>query len=201
MKTCSKCHEAKQESEFSKRSSATDGLQCSCKACQKKAKAQWFAKNSSVSIARSAEYYAKNKAKIKLADSIRHAKNSVINKKRRIENRLANPDREKAYRAEWYAKNKASNRVRAHNRRARVRVAGGKLSASIAEKLFKLQRGKCACGCGQPLGDDYHLDHIMPLALGGSNTDDNIQLLTATCNLKKSSRHPVEFMQSRGFLL
>lgn len=70
----------------------------------------------------------------------------------------------------------------------------------IAERLFKLQRGKCAC-CKQPLGDDYHMDHIMPLSLGGSNTDDNIQLLRAKCNQQKSAKHPVDFMQQRGFLI
>lgn len=74
------------------------------------------------------------------------------------------------------------------------------MSSGLAIRLYKLQRGKCAC-CGLPLGDDYHLDHIMPLALGGTNTDDNIQLLRAKCNMQKSAKHPVDFMQQRGFLL
>jgi 5-methylcytosine-specific restriction endonuclease McrA len=77
---------------------------------------------------------------------------------------------------------------------------GGKLSSKLAARLFVLQKGKCAC-CLQPLGDDYHIDHIMPLALGGTNTDDNIQLLRAKCNLQKNAKHPVDFMQQRGFLL
>lgn len=45
------------------------------------------------------------------------------------------------------------------------------------------------------------MDHIVPLALGGSNTDGNIQLLRATCNQQKHAKHPVVFMQERGFLL
>lgn len=57
------------------------------------------------------------------------------------------------------------------------------------------------CYCGKPLGDAYHLDHVMPLALGGSNTDDNMQLLRDRCNLQKHAKHPVDFMQERGFLL
>ena len=87
-----------------------------------------------------------------------------------------------------------------HNRRARVRETGGKLSSDLADKLFKLQKGKCPC-CAQPLGDDYHLDHKMPIALGGSNTDGNMQLLRAVCNLQKAKKHPIDFMQIRGFLL
>lgn len=94
-----------------------------------------------------------------------------------------------------------NSRRQAHNRRARIREVGGRLSIGIAARLFELQRGKCACGCKQPLGDDYHLDHRMPLALGGANEDWNIQLLRSTCNQQKHAKHPVDFMQSRGYLL
>jgi 5-methylcytosine-specific restriction endonuclease McrA len=87
------------------------------------------------------------------------------------------------------------------NRRARKNASAGKLSFNLAEKLFKLQHGKCACGCKKHLGKDYHLDHIMPLALGGANTDNNIQLLRKQCNWQKHAKHPIDFMQSRGFLL
>ena len=70
----------------------------------------------------------------------------------------------------------------------------------IVEKLLKLQKGKCPC-CSLPLGDDFHLDHKMPLALGGDHVDDNMQLLKARCNMQKRASNPIDFMQSRGFLL
>lgn len=114
-----------------------------------------------------------------------HANNKEKNNKRSINYRLANLDRYRAY---------------AHNRRALIKLSGGKLSPEIASKILALQKGRCAC-CGEPLGSDYHLDHIMPLALGGTNTDDNIQLLRSTCNRQKYAKHPVDFMQQRGFLL
>lgn len=100
----------------------------------------------------------------------------------------------------WAKANPENARRAAHARRARKMATGGELSNGISANLFKLQRGKCPC-CKQPLGDDYHLDHIMPLYLGGSNTDDNIQLLRATCNRQKHTKHPIDFMQQRGFLL
>lgn len=115
--------------------------------------------------------------------------------------RKANRDEWLQTKREWAKRNPMALRLKQHKRRAMKAASGGDLSKGLAERLFKLQRGKCACGCGQPLGNDYHLDHRMPLALGGSNTDNNIQLLTATCNLKKGAKHPVDFMQSRGFLL
>lgn len=129
--------------------------------------------------------------------------------------RVANTERTKATKAAWYTANhkkvralaatwaKANleaRRVVNQNRRAKKLENGGVLSKGLTEKLFKLQRGKCAC-CGLPLGKDYHLDHKMPVALGGPNIDDNMQLLRKRCNLQKCSQHPAEFMRSRGFLL
>lgn len=91
-------------------------------------------------------------------------------------------------------------RIKNHDRRAKMIAVGGRLSKDIVARLLKLQRGKCAC-CGLALGDNYHLDHRMPLALGGKNIDDNMQLLRATCNVHKGAKHPIDFMQKRGFLL
>lgn len=101
--------------------------------------------------------------------------------------------------AAWRVANPNRKREQSHNYRARKR-AGGKISMGLAERLYALQKGKCAC-CGKKLGKDYQMDHIMPLALGGDNADSNMQLLTTKCNLQKNAKHPVTFMQQRGFLL
>lgn len=114
--------------------------------------------------------------------------------------RAANPEKRRKIAAIWRSKNREQMRVRYANRRARVRASGGKLSKGLPQKLYALQKGKCAC-CGLPLRQRYHLDHINPLALGGANEDWNMQLLRDRCNHQKSARHPIEFMQSRGFLL
>ena len=96
--------------------------------------------------------------------------------------------------------NPAKFRVYEHNRNAKIKENGGILSVDIISKLLVLQKGKCAC-CRLPLGDDYHLDHIMPVKLGGKNEDSNIQLLTSVCNMRKSAKDPIDFMQELGFLL
>jgi 5-methylcytosine-specific restriction endonuclease McrA len=149
------------------------------------ARTAWAKSNPDKVKAQAAVFYANNTDKVK-------AKNAAYYK--------ANPEKCKATNDAWRAANHEKCRIYKHNRRAKIRENGGTLSQGLAEKLFKLQRGKCPC-CGFPLGDDYHLDHIIPIKLGGSNTDDNIQLLRQLCNNQKSSKHPVEFMQSRGFLL
>ena len=118
----------------------------------------------------------------------------------RKERRLANHEKMRATTKAWRKANPEATRVNNQNRRCRKRANGGKLSKGLSAKLFKLQRGLCPC-CQQPLGADFHLDHIMPLSLGGMNIDSNIQLLRQSCNQQKSAKHPVEFMQSRGFLI
>jgi 5-methylcytosine-specific restriction endonuclease McrA len=103
----------------------------------------------------------------------------------------------------WYAANKdrALERIKeaTANRRAVMKERPGKITRIRVIELMGLQQGKCAV-CRSAL-DKYHVDHIMPLALGGDNTNENLQLLCPTCNLSKSAKHPVEFMQMRGYLL
>ena len=91
-------------------------------------------------------------------------------------------------------------RLYRHNRRVKEKNNGGTIPNGIVEKLFRLQQGKCPC-CGFPLGKDFHLDHKMPVTRGGTNEEWNFQLLRKSCNLAKSAKHPIDFMQSRGFLL
>lgn len=115
--------------------------------------------------------------------------------------RLVNKKHIADYKDRWVSVNR--DRARMHNkiRRARKRANGGKLSIGLIGKIMILQRRKCACCYADLSVNIYHLDHIMPLALGGKNEDYNIQLLCPACNLSKHAKHPVEFMQQRGFLL
>lgn len=182
-KRCGKCGEYKPLDQFYA-SKKKCGRGSRCKICSREFAAAWRAANPEKAKTSIAEYREKNKDKIR-AEKIAWA--------------AANRDRMLKLKSAWNKANAEKRRLYEHNRRARQ--SGEKLSPCLGDKLFKLQRGKCACGCKQPLGTDYHLDHIMPLALGGSNTDDNIQLLRATCNQQKYAKHPVDFMQSRGFLL
>lgn len=99
----------------------------------------------------------------------------------------------------WKKANFDKVRVIEQNRRAKIKCSGGNLSTNIVKKLLILQKGKCAC-CGLSLDNGYHLDHIMPIALGGKNTDDNVQLLTPKCNLSKGAKHPIDYMRGKGIL-
>lgn len=62
----------------------------------------------------------------------------------------------------------------------------GSLSSDIVDTLIIKQSGKCN-GCLNSL-KEFHIDHMLPLVRGGTNTDDNVQLLCPTCNLSKGSK-------------
>lgn len=189
MKTCTKCGgEPKPLTEFGKHAGHIDGLQSLCKACIKSANAKYRTANPEKYRAYDAKRYIENPRKRKDASAAYYAKNTA---------------NIKAQSAKWKKDNPATarqlSRVHAHNRRARMRVTGGILSKDLFGRLFKLQRGRCAC-CGVKLVTN-HLDHVIPVALDGPNEDWNMQLLCPPCNLKKGAKHPIDFMQSRGFLI
>lgn len=176
-------------------------------------KANYYKRHIDASKQRGANYYEKNKESVckrsrAWADAnpdkvIESKKKHASSGKEAVTKRAyqsKNEERLKHRRKLWLLNNIDSVRRSVQNRRARRNDSEGTLSKDIAERLLTLQRGKCAC-CSQPLGSNYELDHIMPLALGGPNTDNNIQLLRRKCNRQKHAKHPIDFMQSRGFLL
>ncbi len=58
----------------------------------------------------------------------------------------------------------------------------GGISRDIKLRVWERYSGKCAnCGSTQLL----QFDHIVPLAMGGSNSEQNLQLLCDRCNLEK----------------
>lgn len=99
---------------------------------------------------------------------------------------------------------KEAKRVARRNYKDRKRSANGKISKGRISMLLELQKCKCPV-CKRNLvltgRDKYHIDHIIPLAKGGSNHDHNIQLLCKDCNQEKHDILPIEYMNSRGFLL
>lgn len=193
-------------------------------------KKAWDIKNAEKRTVARAERTIRDKEKAQAAWVVWYGKNKKKVKDAADRRNLEFPGKKKEAFAKWYRENSEEQRARARkytaanykvvrerqsayrkanpekgrvhcqNRRARKLEAGGELSRGLAARLFNLQKGKCPC-CKQPLGKDYHLDHKMPLALGGANTDDNMQLLRARCNMQKRAKHPVDFMQERGFLL
>lgn len=93
--------------------------------------------------------------------------------------------------------NPESHREKSQRRRGRKT---GRLERGTVKRIGEYQKWLCAI-CHKSVRKSYHVDHIMPLALGGEHAGHNIQILCPTCNLKKSAKHPIAYMQERGFLI
>ena len=61
------------------------------------------------------------------------------------------------------------------------------VTAESVAALRDAQSGQCPL-CETNIRNDYHLDHVFPLSLGGASTLANLQLLCPPCNLQKGAR-------------
>jgi 5-methylcytosine-specific restriction endonuclease McrA len=78
------------------------------------------------------------------------------------------------------------------NRRARERGASGSHTAADVAAQRARQKG-CCYWCGERVGRHYHVDHVVPLALGGSNGPENLVIACPHCNTSKGAKHPMEW--------
>lgn len=74
-------------------------------------------------------------------------------------------------------------------------------SPNIKHVLYGQQAGRCNAPCGTdgkgrefPM-DIFEIDHIRPRSKGGSDTDENLQLLCPTCNRRKGSKAMARFLE------
>ena len=218
MKTCSKCKIEKPRSEFHVQKASADGLHRWCKSCvkewrksrpeasreadaryrerhpeeSKEKSNKWKRKNREKCQADYAKWCAANPEKRKALSAKWYAENRERSAKKCLDWRLANPERTLANARDWAKANPERRRTYEHNREAK-KAASGKLSPGIVAELFARQNGRCIFCQVDLTTVTQHLDHIMPLALDGPNTDDNVQLLCARCNTRKGAKHPAEF--------
>lgn len=152
------------------------------------------------SSAASLEWQRKNREKYRARINAWHAKN----KEKLVAVRARFKDRKKAYDEVYRVKNKDRlaplRRLNDHKRRFREQSLRGKVSKDIANRLFELQKGKCAI-CKKSMKEKFEIDHIQPLARGGIHDDLNFQLLCGFCNRSKGAKDPIKHMQEKGFLL
>lgn len=129
-----------------------------------------------------------------------HAKNAERLNARRVERQRENPEQRRASQRRYLAtdKGKASRRrveatpkARADHaenvRRRRARLAGV-LSERIDTAVLRARSdGRCGI-CGELLIGPVEVDHVIPIAQGGTHTYDNVQLTHPICNRRKGAQ-------------
>jgi 5-methylcytosine-specific restriction endonuclease McrA len=198
-KICTICKENLPIGLFGKNNNVACGYKSACKKCRRvEQQAAYYAdvektrKNSRISTKK---FRTKNPEKCKESIKKWKEKNTEYFKNYR----LKNAEKRRADKKAWKIKNKEAVCAQEHRRRALKAEVGGNHTAKDIKSIFTLQKGKCPV-CAVRL-KNYHIDHVYPLCLGGSNAASNLQLLCQNCNLKKSKKHPIDFMRENGFLL
>lgn len=153
------------------------------------------------------QYYAENQERERTRIHEKYLKNAehyrAYRRKRYYENpdyehtmarlwRESNPDRVLENARNWRKNN--PDKIKAHKkaRFARKRGNGGSFTSAEILALYEQQNGHCWY-CQAELGDNYHVDHFIPLSKGGTNDIGNIRLACPSCNQRKSNKLPWEF--------
>ena len=164
MKTCTCCKETKELSEFSPDNRISSGFQSRCKKC--------FA---TIMRDRRRANPEAHRLSIKLSTQRHYAAKLERNKRYRLEN----PDKVSAWKAKDRKINKA--RVLADNASRRA-LQKTPLTPEIIQ-IYALRDFYKAMS----LGEDFHVDHIIPLSKGGSHVHTNLQVIPAIDNLRKGA--------------
>lgn len=163
-------------------------------------KRQYYRENSEDWVNRRAE----NSDKIREYSKAYKSKNKDRYNAWRRAWKALNKEKVAKYYAEYNAKNPKHRDLGNRRRRARLVAAEGNHTAHDVELIFSMQSGKCA-SCKKKLnksGDQkFHVDHINPLARGGSSWPYNLQCLCPSCNLRKSAKDPFDWAKENGKLL
>lgn len=160
--------------------------------------------NAEIIRERKKAFYAANSVKIleqkKYYGETNKEKRRIYNRKRGQEHK----EKLREARRKYCAENKEAVAALKRNGRARKRGAAGSHTAAEVQNIFDSQRGLCA-NCEKKLFNSgkkkYHVDHIMPISKGGSDSKDNLQCLCPSCNLRKHSKDPLDWAKQNGKLL
>ena len=186
MKQCSKCKEEKPFDCFNKDKHKNDGLATYCKVCLKAAKALYYQKNKD-KVLKTVTDYQKTEA----------GKSVAAYAQRRYRNTTKGKEAIKAYTSS--EKGLLKNRLQEQKRRARLKENGAEHFTYDDLRMFWLSQNilddRCYyCLKAQPNGPE-HLDHYIPIAKGGGHFKHNLRPSCTCCNLRKSDKHPIQFMK------
>lgn len=73
-----------------------------------------------------------------------------------------------------------------------------RIGKKLVRQLYDEQNGCCAY-CDKPL-KDYHVDHIIPVFVGGSNRRDNLVIACPRCNHVAGAKFFKTFYDKRNYL-
>lgn len=188
MKLCAKCGLEKPKEDFNWKNKAKGWLSSWCRECNKEYRKEHYKKNKEQILEDQRKYYKENKERRNEYSKKYRKENKEKERKRSQKYRQENKEQMREYGQKYYQENKEKFRGYERSRRARKRC-------TVPNNWVKGDEIKGRCyWCGDAYGDNYHLDHIMPLSLHGPHEEYNIVKTCPTCNYYKGNKHPLAWI-------
>lgn len=172
-KRCTKCGVVKKIYLFNKNSQAKDNCTCQCKECQKGTARKSYSANKHKRTYK--KYYQEHKEE-----------KQEQSRKYYMEHKEALKLKHAAYR-QTKAGKKAM--TKAHSKRNQSLRDNAGIPYTKEMVLDRDRRGgtdPICYLCNQPITGALHLDHVIPVVMGGKNCFTNIACVHDSCNLRKS---------------
>jgi len=214
VKRCVSCLTEKALSMFGLCRRHTDGLNSYCKTCRAEKNRSLSIEGREKKRAAQHRYYVAHREEVLLKiDAMRKRRKAenpelVLAEHRRQQRqwKAKNPERARAGEKRRRERHRVAQRIllekwcaahpervrelhrRSENNR-RARKAGTFVETIDASFVFDRDDGICGiCGESVARNEEWHIDHVVPLARGGAHSYANVQLAHAMCNIKKGAR-------------
>lgn len=180
---CPQCQQVKPKSAFGLSLGRARGVTTFCTSCLSELRATRWREGTAVY---QRKWRARNPAKVREYERRTNAKNPRRRLDAQARRKAADPERFLA----WARAGDA-------NRRAREKSASGRSTTAQVKARWDYYGGLCwMCGA-----DAVEIDHVKPLAKGGSHWPSNLRPACRDCNSRKRARwpYPLEVAHARHF--
>ena len=175
-KECATCYATRNLGDFDLDPRSKSGRSSQCKLCRTSVIVKWQAKNMEKVLSASRRWKENNRAHTRAYASQYHQ---------------SHKDERNAYLRDWYKRNPGMYKIYRQLRDARKRGASGEFTPEQLQARITFYGGRCyLCGCDWYAlpKEDQTIDHVIPLAKGGSNWPSNLRPACRSCNSKKGVR-------------
>ena len=184
--------------------SAYPNKKCRCENCRAYKKIEsrdYYDRNKNKVLTRSRNWFNNNKERHRRVVREYSENNKDRIRQKQKEWKENNKEKHKQIMSDWKKNNR--DKVRLQNHRRKARRLNNRYETYTEQQVLETYGTDChLCKtpinldaprkCGIPGWEDgLHLEHVVDLALGGSDTLDNVKPAHALCNLKKKPREMV----------
>ncbi len=197
-KPCTKCGQIKPLSEYHKHAKNRDGHAERCKPCRREDTKKYNDENAEQLRLRNRIYHHANKEARNAGRSARYWSDPELGRQKSRESYAKNIEDNRQKSRDWRKRNPEQRRVQEHTRRARK--AGVYSEPYTDNDVLEMYGTNCHI-CLDPIDLEaprwniypgwelgLHIEHVIPIVMGGEDTLKNVKPSHGICNLQKPKR-------------